>query len=181
MSVRELLPFLKGWDNRVHVTHVTVMRGASPQIVEVNEFGHLFQLTMVTDDCYSKVEFEFKGPYEPVSVAFRPIDAYIYGATAQDPSGWAQRYTRPSRTSSAGFYMVAMWAGYATNSTIPYLDKTLSKFSLGEESTQETAQILVTSYHTVILDLEKFIRSWRAFQGTRNMDVDRTLVGYTET
>jgi len=28
--------------------------------------------------------------------------------------------------------------------------------------------------------LEKFIRSWRAFQGTRNMDIDKTLVGFME-
>jgi len=177
-----LLPVLKGWKWTLHnFGPVTLQRNADPiEWIVTNEFGWLLTLSLATSDCLCKVEVVWTGamPGKTEGSPARLEDTRTIGGFAQDPCGWLQRYTRPSRTSTAGIYFLVLWSGGGEGSPLPYLDKTKVRLSLDKGSTQDTCSAFLGSTHIQIVNMELFIQSLRAVYAIRNMRVDKNLLEY---
>lgn len=178
-----ILPLLKGWDWKYHPYGPAVLqRGATPLEYSIDERGLMLHIQMTGDDLYDRVDVEWKGSQlQPHSIFQRFVDFATFGAFAQDPTGWCQRFLQPNPYNSAGFYNALLFSGWGQGSTLPYLENTKVRLSLGGESNQLTSTLFVELVGIAILDVEVFIQSLRSVMAIKDLKIDPNLLTYAQT
>jgi len=179
LGVQSILPLMKGWDYKITTWTRKVTRGQTIEVERVNESGYLWSLILTTDDCYGGFKIDFQGAdLRTTSFADTyPKLVYDFGALAQDPSGWVQRYYRPNPQSSQGAYVVVPLSSGFQGTTMPYVPSTVIQFYLRSESTQVEATISLNAIRTIITDKAQYIKSLRAIIGANMIqEIDPVLL-----
>jgi hypothetical protein len=175
-------PFLKGWEWNIRTYEFSPSKG-NPTSLEVTGYGWLLLVDVACDDCFAEFTLNFKGgsKTDPVA-AYSVFPQYFYSGGALGVASGAfsslSRYTRPSPTSTAGIYVMQVYNGVGNAETLPILYKSLIKTRLLDNSTQNSTNFIVGVVTIDITDAELFIQSTRAFDGNRNMSVDKALLDY---
>ena len=179
LGIFHLLPFLKGWEYKVHKLERTVVRGASPIEYPINETGWLMLLDLLTDDAYGTVSIEFQGAdLETRTIIANVETGKALGGVMQDPSGWIQRYFRPNPYSTAGIFYGCIFSGGFQGTTLPYVPTVKMKIYLPEESTQASAYISAGAQTIAITDKKAFLISLRKMLGIKGkLDLKMLALG----
>jgi hypothetical protein len=173
-----VLPLLKAWEWNVRWYNFAPTKELETSFVN-RGVGWLMEIDLAMDDCFAEVEFNFKGSSKSGLVTRNSVyPQYLFcGSTFQSGEmNSLTRYSRPSKTSSAGIYIIRMFTGISSGSTLPLLDKSLIKTRLLSGSTQSKCSITVGVITIDITDVEAFIKSIREVQGTRNLHIDKALL-----
>jgi len=147
------------------------------------ELGWLFNLGLLTDDCYGTVHITYRSGdlTEIPLIAIYPEWAGGFGAFCQDPSGWVQRYSRSNPYSTAGIYYVSIDTGGYHGSPWPFLPPIRVKLSLGKDSTQATASVTASAGVIAITDTQLFIQSLRrVLDPNASLHIDPALLDLTK-
>ena len=175
-----LLPFLKGWEYKLHIAERTnVIRGADPiEARSISETGWLLQLIELTTDAYGKVIVDYQGAsLETQTFELYPETYKVFGAFAQDPAGWIQRYSRPNSYSTAGIYVVAGTTSGWQGGPLPFVPTVTIKLELPADSTQDSAYIAGALFVIAITDKKAFIGSLRrVLDPTSSLKIDPALL-----
>lgn len=180
LGAYNFLPFLKGWDYHVYTIPLTTLTIARKPLLRIERPGWLMECSFITDDCYSTLRINFKGPggrewvVEPY-----PELAYVAGRVQQDPSGWISMYWRPFPLLTLGYYIVTVYsAGYQGNG-IPFVPDVYVEGYLKTGSTQSSSTITAYADTIEIIDEKIFLESYRKIQGIKEPPLNE-LVNYLQ-
>lgn len=166
LGMYNLLPLLKGWDYRFRTWTRTVKRGETVEVDRIDESGWLIDVTLLTNDCYGGINFEWQGgDLDLHTIGSHPELANTLGAFTQDPAGWLQLYNRPNPASTLGAYFLIVYTGGYQGSIFPYVPTSLVKLYLTEDSTQAEATISGGAVSISVTSPQLFIRSLRSVLG----------------
>jgi len=164
-----LLPILKGWEYKIHkIERTSVVRGANPIELRVNERGWLTGVVMVSTDCYATLRVKWQGAdLQTQELAGNAEAGMILGGTVQDPAGWVQRYFRPDPASTAGIFVTVLYTGGFQGSAWPFIPTVIMEINLPSTSTQSSAYIRATSSTVAITNPKLFMISLRKALGIK--------------
>ena len=164
-----LLPFLKGWEYKVHVLERSnVVRGAAPIDLRIREQGWLMNILVLSTDCYGTLKISWQGAdLETRETSVDAEGALAFGAVAQDPMGWVQRYFRPNPASTAGIFVTVGFSGGFQGSVLPYVPTVIMEISLPSDSTQDSAYVAVTAVTIAITNPKLFLQTYRSIMGIK--------------
>ena len=164
LGMFSLLPYLKGWEYKVHmISRDNIVRGAAQIEKSVSETGWLLSAALASTDCYGTGKISWQGAdLETTSITFQPEAARIVGALAQDPSGWIQKYFRPNPDSSAGFYVYVAFTGGFQGSAWPYVPTIVMSINLPTDSTQKVATVSLQANTIAITNKRLWLKSLRS-------------------
>jgi hypothetical protein len=179
-----IFPFLKGWEWNIR-TYTFNPKKSEGTNYEISNNGWLQLIVVTCDDCFAEVEMHFKGSSKTTETSkYSVFPQYLYSGGAIGEIGLFSsltRYLRTSPTSTAGLYVYTLYCGIGNSETLPMLYKSIIKTNLLSNSTQQTSTIIVGFATIDIVDSELFIKSVRAFEGNRNMVIDKALLDYGNT
>ncbi len=172
-----LLPMLKGWEYKVHLLEKSdVVRGAAPKELRISEMGWLMTVLMISTDSYGTLRVTWQGAdLQAQEFSGNAEAALAFGAVAQDPAGWVQRYYRPNPDSTAGIFVSILFSGGAQGSVWPFVPTVVMEISLSENSTQASAYILAVAVTIVITNPELFKRTLQEITGA-NAEIAKKLL-----
>jgi hypothetical protein len=180
LGAYNLLPFLKGWDYHVYTIPLTPLTIQRKQLLRIERPGWLMECKFATDDCYSALRINFKGPggREWVIEPYAEL-GYIAGAVQQDPAGWVQMYWRPFPLLTLGFYDVALFSSGYQGNGIPFVPDVYVEGYLRPESTQSSSLITAFADTIEIIDEKIFLESYRKVQGIKEPPLNE-LIDYLQ-
>jgi hypothetical protein len=173
-----LLPFVKGWEYKVHDFARLVQRGGDPLELAISERGWLMQIALLSDDCYGTLDINWQGAdLQTMSWTWNAEIERAIGALAQDPAGWIQKYFRPDPNSTLGIYVTAAFTGGYQGSLFPYLPTIKMMLRLTEDSTQASATVRAVATVIAITDMKLFIQSLRrVLDAKASLKIDPALL-----
>lgn len=157
MKLYQMIPFLKGWTVTTINKQLTAQKGVYKPIFSREFQGWMFGFDVASDDAYAKFRLTYLGQ----TLGYSLHDFFILGAVLPPPAGlYSNVYIRPSVLSTAGFFVASP---YTLSECIPVKGLVRIELILGDDSTQVTANSMVSVMLYEITDEKLFTKSVRKF------------------
>lgn len=168
MSVFDALPLLEGWDTVALNVVRDITKGSRSRLVLWKEKSWLLGFTILAFDAYASVDVWIDRKPFPGRIIIE--DGWTSGSyNSSNQSLWVSTYQRPNPLSTAGVYMVS----YDPSVPIPY-NKVVELYGeLTEDSTQTESAISIDFIKFKIVDMDKFLESYRKIFGTVPVEVKK--------